>query len=415
MPTSLNTSPRKKQKRAADKRFAIAEAAIDIIAKDGISELTHRMVARRADIPLAATTYHYEKKADIIKAAFDLTLSRYIHALTRVQRRVTRTQSTRTDYQKLLIRLIGNVANRERFRACCWAEIMLDAPRHQESLALAQAWFSHLDEIWASIARACGMEQPAKAARATIDLAIGLMLLTLALELSEEQLNAILCGKANLMDFKDNAHNRMPTGSTEQKSTKAQATREKILHAAIEILISDGPNAVGHRSLAEKSGLTQGAPYYHFPAIADLLSSAQQRLFTYSKNRLKKGIDSQSDAISSLEDLVDHTTAIFLREATEFAGENVANYSMWLQAFRQPFLRTMIWESITDQHAAWNKALAQLTTSEQRPQDTLLIQCVFLGKLVRILTTNSRIEDLSQVRREFLFAFQGIINRHFLL
>jgi DNA-binding transcriptional regulator YbjK len=50
----------------------IAQAALDVLAEDGLRAATHRTIAHRAGVPLGSLTYHYGTLEDILVAAFEL-------------------------------------------------------------------------------------------------------------------------------------------------------------------------------------------------------------------------------------------------------------------------------------------------------------------------------------------------------
>ncbi len=64
-PTGLRSRQR------AERRAAIIDAAVQIIATRGLGAVTHRAVAREAKVPLAATTYYFASKEEILKEAFE--------------------------------------------------------------------------------------------------------------------------------------------------------------------------------------------------------------------------------------------------------------------------------------------------------------------------------------------------------
>lgn len=64
------------------RRAAILDAALDLIALEGPAKVTHRAVAARAGVPLAATTYYFGSKDEILLAALELVAEREAAALT---------------------------------------------------------------------------------------------------------------------------------------------------------------------------------------------------------------------------------------------------------------------------------------------------------------------------------------------
>jgi len=61
-----------KQERSIARRGRIAEAAIEVLATHGVAGMTHRLVAQRACVSLAATTYYYNTKFDIFGCRFEI-------------------------------------------------------------------------------------------------------------------------------------------------------------------------------------------------------------------------------------------------------------------------------------------------------------------------------------------------------
>jgi len=75
------TTPLRRQPRGAARRDAIVEAAAALVVEAGPSTLTHRTIAQRADVPLAATTYYFASLDDLVGAAGSRLAERWaVHA-----------------------------------------------------------------------------------------------------------------------------------------------------------------------------------------------------------------------------------------------------------------------------------------------------------------------------------------------
>jgi DNA-binding transcriptional regulator YbjK len=61
-----------KAAQRAERRTAILEATARILGRDGLAAVTHRAVAREAGVPLAATTYYFASKEELITEALGL-------------------------------------------------------------------------------------------------------------------------------------------------------------------------------------------------------------------------------------------------------------------------------------------------------------------------------------------------------
>ncbi len=60
-----------RSRQRAERRAAIIDAAVQIIATRGLGAVTHRAVAREAKVPLAATTYYFASKDEILREALE--------------------------------------------------------------------------------------------------------------------------------------------------------------------------------------------------------------------------------------------------------------------------------------------------------------------------------------------------------
>ena len=74
-PTSRRAAQR------AERRGVILEATVDILVTEGLAAVTHRAVAKRADVPLAATTYYFSSKDELIGEALGLLVADEIDRL----------------------------------------------------------------------------------------------------------------------------------------------------------------------------------------------------------------------------------------------------------------------------------------------------------------------------------------------
>jgi DNA-binding transcriptional regulator YbjK len=53
-----------------DRRSRIIDAALDVIAAEGVAGTSHRKVAAAADVPLGSMTYHFTGMDDLLREAF---------------------------------------------------------------------------------------------------------------------------------------------------------------------------------------------------------------------------------------------------------------------------------------------------------------------------------------------------------
>jgi DNA-binding transcriptional regulator YbjK len=391
-----------KQDRSIIRQRRITEGAIAAISRHGIAGLTHRSVTQEAHVSLAATTYYYQTKTDIIADASRALLTQYLDAFRRFEaRQRDRDRADRIGFYDFAMKLVFNAAGKHSVDSLAWCEIILNTARQPELRSLAQQWFRGLKEVWLEIATLLEIPDKEAAVTSAIDTVIGFIFIVAPLGLPESKLRTLLLGEAADAPaelFK--TRRRQPAAVRGGK--KAQETCERILSAAVEILIVDGIEALTFRRVAEKAGLTVAAPTYYFSSISRLWNAAQLRLFDDSKMRYRSvmgGVDYTSLDVSHLADL---TSTIFLREATEYRNLSLACYPIYIQSRRDPSLRPGLWAINAEQQHRWSQVMAQVIP-RSTPANAWMMYALFTGKLIRILATGAETGDLAKVRGEFTY------------
>jgi AcrR family transcriptional regulator len=388
--------------RAAQARYRIVDAVITVLAEVGISGLTHRRVAKAAGISPSATTYHYAAKSDMLADASQRLLSGYLRNFKVIFRELREARRPKSGVDDLGALLVVNAAGRHRRSALAWCEIILDAARSPAGHELARSWFVELAECWLEVAEATGGTDSG-AVQVAIDTVIGLQFMVLSLGLTEDQVRVVYQGGDPKKAWELRPVPRPVARRAQSKwGRKAQSTRATILQSAIDLLIKHGAGAVSYRAIAERSGIALTTPAYYFGSISDLLRAAEAELFSASKDRYREVLAAATRSASSIGQLADLTAAIFIREATEFCLASVAHYAIWLEAGRSAALRPEVADAIYDQIVAWQRRLKGVGMGS--PQDGLRLQALFVGQLIRAISSGSSIEVLADARQEFCLA-----------
>jgi DNA-binding transcriptional regulator YbjK len=389
-----------KQDRSMIRQKRITEGAIVAISRHGIAGLTHRRVAQEAHVSLAATTYYYQTKNDIIADASRALLSRYLEAFRRFAQR-QRDRPDKIAFSDFAMKLVFNAAGKESVESLAWCEIILNTVRQPELRDLSQSWFAALEEVWREIATLLGISELESAVTSAIDIVIGFLFIVVPLGLSESGLRKLLLGDgANISAelFKADRRQTVPI----RAGRKAEITRERILDAAVKILIADGAEALTFRHVAEKAGLTVAAPTYYFSSISTLWNAAQLRLFDNSKMRYRSVMGAVRYATLDVANLADLTSTIFLREATEYRNLSLACYPVYIQSRRDPSLRSGLWAINSEQQHRWFQVMANVSARATQ-SNAWMMYALFTGKLIRILATGAETRALAKVRGEFAY------------
>lgn len=399
MPEVVVQRRKAKQDRSAIRQQRITEGAILAISKHGIAGVTHRRVAQEAHVSLAATTYYYQTKNDIIADASRHLLGRYVDAFHRFADR--RDKATNEfSLRDFVMGLIFNAAGKHSLETLAWCEIILNTAHQPELRDLSQSWFEALNNVWRDIAQLLQAQNVEQSATSAIDTVIGFLFLIIPLGLTESGITSLLSGEME-SPAEETTGTKRPRPAALRSSKKAEETRERILNAAVEILIAGGLEALTFRLVAEKAGLTIAAPTYYFSSISALWNAAQLRLFSESKLRYRSVMSAVEYAAIDVEQLVDLTTTVFLREATEFRPLSLACYPVYIQSSRDPSLRPGLWAINSEQWQRWSQVLIKAAPNTM-PFQAWVMYAGFTGKLIRTLATGVETRDLSRIRSEFV-------------
>ncbi|MEV8637117.1 TetR family transcriptional regulator C-terminal domain-containing protein [Streptosporangium sp. NPDC051023] len=152
------------QERGRRRRQKLLSAAVHLLHEGGFVAVTHRAVARHARLPLAATTYYFSCREELLTEAFALLVTEELATL--------RAAATGTDpLGNLLTEL---TADRPR-RLSLW-ELYLHAGRDPALQQVARDWTDGWNTILTQTLRTAGHDLPPADARLTAVLINGLWL-----------------------------------------------------------------------------------------------------------------------------------------------------------------------------------------------------------------------------------------------
>lgn len=129
------------------RRRAIVHAAVGAIAEVGIGQVTHRLIAARAGVPLGSTTYYFPTLDDLVSAALrEAAESARAQLATWVDELLV-SEDLAATFVDLARRYLA-----DREQALLEYELCLAATRTPELRAIAQPWIEGLRETCARFA-----------------------------------------------------------------------------------------------------------------------------------------------------------------------------------------------------------------------------------------------------------------------
>lgn len=114
-------------------------------------------------------------------------------------------------------------------------------------------------------------------------------------------------------------------------------TRERILHAVLRVIGTDGVAGVTNRRVAREAEVSLGSITYHFATQRELLREAMLRFVAEETARLTEVAERHLGEPVTLEEAAVLVEQVALH--TRFGHEEIAPLELYLQAGRDPQLR----------------------------------------------------------------------------
>lgn len=168
---------RRRQQRGEERRSALIDATLRIIEEDGLEGVTHRRVADAAGVPLAATTYYFSSKEDLMQAAMESLIAREAANLRAITELVLeRGQMSLEEGMEAIIAWQAELLRNHRMERFAEFELYLRVARTAPRPDDLPEWPDAFHEVAVAALRALGLEDPEREAKAMVALIHGLVL-----------------------------------------------------------------------------------------------------------------------------------------------------------------------------------------------------------------------------------------------
>lgn len=167
--------------RGQARRRHILEAALRLAGTVGPDALTHRKVAEEAGVPLAATTYWFSSKEEIVAEAYALAAARDVERIAEVAATLDREGlPSGDDLAARLAELAARELHGERSGLIAAYALWLEAARRPALRATSRAWTDAYLAFAATLLQAAGSARPEQDAQLLMAALDGLVLEQLA-------------------------------------------------------------------------------------------------------------------------------------------------------------------------------------------------------------------------------------------
>ncbi|SHE58619.1 TetR/AcrR family transcriptional regulator [Streptoalloteichus hindustanus] len=126
------------------RRREIIDATLRVIEREGVGGVTHRVVAREAEVPTTATTYYFAGLHDLLVAALTTAAEDYAAQIHELAAATPLTEENDVD---VLAGLLTEAAGQRRGRTIAEYELHLLAARHPALRPAARRWVEVMTEI----------------------------------------------------------------------------------------------------------------------------------------------------------------------------------------------------------------------------------------------------------------------------
>lgn len=147
--STRSTAARKRRAPRAEgkeRRLLLLETTLEVIGRDGVDAVSHRLVAKRAGVPLGSTTYWFRSREEMLTEA----LTHFARAETAaVAERLAEVTSASRDggteaAVDAICRLLAPQLGEGRWRTVAQYALLGEAARRPELAPVVQDW----NEVW---------------------------------------------------------------------------------------------------------------------------------------------------------------------------------------------------------------------------------------------------------------------------
>ena len=166
--------------RGAARRREIVEAALTLLGRGGSGSVTHRAVAAEAGVPLAATTYYFATKDELVLEAFALAMTEDVAALGAAEPLDADDPPTVPQVAAWLAGLLLPALDDDRAARLVLLELEIEAARRPALAPLSRAWTDAYVRTVAPVLARLGSPEPERDAWIVVTALEGMKLELLA-------------------------------------------------------------------------------------------------------------------------------------------------------------------------------------------------------------------------------------------
>ncbi|WP_181772582.1 TetR/AcrR family transcriptional regulator [Amycolatopsis pittospori] len=153
------------------------------------------------------------------------------------------------------------------------------------------------------------------------------------------------------------------TGSRGKQQARSRERRELLLRAAMQLICDSGVKAVTHRAVSASAGLPQAAAGYYFATSEELIAEAL-RFHIHERIEIVQVL--LADVVRGAKSVLDIGERLTNALVAGKFGVTVAQYELYMEAARNPAMRTVVDEAMSAFEASAAPLLASLGVADSR-------------------------------------------------
>jgi TetR/AcrR family transcriptional regulator, regulator of biofilm formation and stress response len=166
--------------REAPRRRAIIDATIRILRTEGPGGVTHRAVAQEAGVPLAATTYYFSSKDELLEESLQLLAGEEAERLEALSAAILAQEVRPEELPAIAAAGLAALLQSEYELTLPKFEIYLEAARRPGLRPCSERWIEAFHGVAEAALRSAGAPDPSRGARLLVGAVDGMLLQRIA-------------------------------------------------------------------------------------------------------------------------------------------------------------------------------------------------------------------------------------------
>ena len=320
----------------------LADAAGRLLTAGGSARVSARSIAKSLGVRPSAVNYWFGGRDQLIEVAIQRAAERNRLVVEMIATEFESVPAALDRAAAIMIASIGRMAVVGAEGVCLRWRTGVEAQSFDVANSMAARSWDHIDNFWRGLLGRHGLDASLAEALSTVFewLARGRLFVE-----TQGLYDALICDvclrieariRCTAPDRAGDSPFRVALAGLAPDAAEPPMndTQEKIVSAAVRILIDKGPEALTHRLIAKSAGVSLSSTTYHYDSLAEIAGAAYRRLYRDSRFQARDLVDAPKGL--RIEQIVGSKND---GQARQPRREFIAMQKLLLGALDQPELR----------------------------------------------------------------------------